>query len=257
MSPWALSLAAAALAASAVWLLSLRLRDASIADILWGPLFIVIAAAGWSRGGGEPGRKALVLALTVLWGARLAWHIGRRNRGRPEDRRYAAMRERHGAVWPLKSLCYVFLLQAAIAWVVALPVQAALNLPAAPALGPLDAAGAALFALGLAFESVADAQLSGFSSRPENRGRVLDRGLWRYSRHPNYFGEALLWWGLGLVGLAAGAPWSLAGPALMTFLLMRVSGVTLLEETIAERRPEYARYKAATSAFFPWPPKPL
>lgn len=256
MSPWGLSLAAAAAIAAAAWAASLRLRDASIADVVWGPLFIAVAGVGWVRGGGAPGRKALVVALTVLWGARLAWHIGRRSLGRPEDRRYAEMRERHGVLWPLKSLFHVFLLQAALAWCVALPVQAALCLPAAPALGALDAAGAALFALGLAFEAVADAQLSRFLERPENRGRVLDRGLWRYSRHPNYFGDAVLWWGLGLLGCSAGAPWSLAGPGLMTFLLMRISGVTLLERSIAQRRPDYARYKAATSAFVPWFPRP-
>jgi steroid 5-alpha reductase family enzyme len=152
------------------------------------------------------------------------------------------------------SLFTVFLLQAALVVVVSLPLQAGAALGARAPLGLLDAAGAALFAAGLAFEAIADAQLARFLARPGSAGRVMDEGLWRWSRHPNYFGDFLVWWGLGLVGAAAGAPWALVGPAVMSLLLLRVSGVTLLEKTIGARRPGYAEYAARTSAFFPWPP---
>jgi steroid 5-alpha reductase family enzyme len=165
------------------------------------------------------------------------------------------MRERNGPRWWLTSFLYVFLLQALLAWVIALPVQAAMRLGLNRPLGLVDAVAIVVFVAGFIMEAVADHQLARFRSDPENRGRVLDRGLFRYSRHPNYFGDALLWWGLGLFGVAAGATWSLAGPALMTFLLLRVSGVTLLEKSIEERRPEYARYRKTTNAFFPGPPR--
>jgi steroid 5-alpha reductase family enzyme len=153
------------------------------------------------------------------------------------------------------SLFTVFLLQAALMWIVALPLQAGAALGRELPLGPLEAVGTAVFAVGLAFEAVADAQLARFLADPGGRGRVMDRGLWAWSRHPNYFGDFTVWWGLGLVSLGAGAWWPLVGPAVMSVLLWRVSGVTLLEATIGSRRPGYADYVARTSAFFPWPPR--
>ncbi len=152
------------------------------------------------------------------------------------------------------SLGTVFLLQGALVLVVSLPLQVAVA-RAGPPLGLLDAGGILLFALGFAFEAVADLQLARFKADPASRGRVMDRGLWRLTRHPNYFGDALLWWGLGLLGAAAGAAWTLVSPAVMTFLLLRVSGVTLLERDISDRRPGYRDYVRRTSAFFPWFPR--
>jgi steroid 5-alpha reductase family enzyme len=238
-----------------LWVVSLALKDASIIDVFWGPMFGVVAGVAFLQGGGHPERRALVLGLVGVWALRLAAHLAWRSRGRGEDYRYREMRRRRGANFALWSLPSVFLLQAVIAWVVSLPVQAALRGGADAPLGLLDALGALLFAAGFVLEAVADYTLAKFRSRPENRDRVLDRGPFRYTRHPNYFGDAVLWWGLGLLGLAAGAPWALAGPALMMFLLMRVSGVTLLESTIDERRPGYASYKRTTNAFFPGPPR--
>ncbi len=197
--------------------------------------------------------------LVTIWGTRLAVHIARRARGQGEDRRYAAMREARGAAFWWQSLWTVFGLQATLATLLAAPLYA---VQASRLLDPrLFAAGALLWAAGFAWESVADLQLTRFRADPSNRGRVLDTGLWRTSRHPNYFGEAVLWWGYGAMALAsfpasgwaAAAAWSLLAPLAMTWLLLRVSGVVLLERTIADRRPEYARYVRTTSAFVPWP----
>jgi steroid 5-alpha reductase family enzyme len=164
------------------------------------------------------------------------------------------MRASHGERFWWVSLFTVFLLQAALLWVVSLPLQAGAALGREAPLGLLELLGSAVFAIGLAFEAVGDAQLSRFLADPASRGQVMDRGLWRWTRHPNYFGDFLVWWGLGLASLGAGAWWPLAGPAVMSLLLRRVSGVTLLEATIADRRPGYAAYAARTSPFFPWPP---
>jgi steroid 5-alpha reductase family enzyme len=246
--------AAVVLYMTAVWLLSLRLRDASIADVFWGPGFALVAILSASIS--EPSPRGVLLAtLTSLWGLRLALHIGARWRKKAEeDRRYQAMRATWGDRFPLASLFTVFLVQGALLWGVSLPLQAGAALGASRPLGLQDAAGVLLFVVGLGFEAVGDAQLARFLRDPSSRGRVMETGLWRYTRHPNYFGDALLWWGIGLIGAATGAWWCLAGPALMTFLLVRVSGVSLLEKDIAGRRPDYVAYVRRTSAFLPRPP---
>jgi steroid 5-alpha reductase family enzyme len=237
-----------------LWCCSLPLRNASIIDACWGPAFVLAAwTADFAGGAGGP-RRALALALVTLWGLRLGLHLLRRNAGHGEDPRYAAMRRGHGARFWWVSFFTVFLLQAALAWLISLPVQRAVLAPATP-LGPLDALAGLLWGTGVAFEAVADQQLARFRRDPTSRGRVLDTGLWRLTRHPNYFGDALAWWGLGLLGAAAGHPWTLLAPALMTWLLVRVSGVALLERDIAERRPGYRDYVARTSAFVPWFPR--
>jgi steroid 5-alpha reductase family enzyme len=231
----------------ALWLVSLVARDASLVDLLWGPAFAAVAWTSVAAFGPSP-RGLLSAGLATAWAARLAIHLARRNLGRGEDYRYREMRARHGARFPLVSLGTVFLLQAALAWVVSLPLQVA----ARPApIDALAAAGAIVAAAGIAIEAFADAQLARFRRDPASRGQVMDRGLWRWSRHPNYFGDAVVWWGFGLMGLSA--PWSLFGPLVMTVLLVRVSGVALLEKTISHRRPGYAEYVARTSAFVPWP----
>jgi steroid 5-alpha reductase family enzyme len=253
----AVHLAAAAVPACALvalWAVSLRLRDVSIVDVFWGPGFAAVAWTAVAVAGPTP-RGLLAAALTSAWGLRLGLHLGRRRRGQGEDRRYAAMRAARGPRFAAESLVTVFLLQAALLWVVSLPLQAAAGGGAGRPLGLLDAAGALISLAGLAIEATADAQLARFLADPASRGRVMDQGLWRWSRHPNYFGDFVVWWGLGLLGVATGAAWTLVGPALMSVLLLRVSGVTLLERTIGARRPGYAAYAARTSAFFPWPPR--
>jgi steroid 5-alpha reductase family enzyme len=246
--------AVVALAMVALWALSVRLGDASIADLFWGTGFAIVAWVAAAAGEGDGPRRTLAVALATVWGIRLTVHLARRNLGRGEDPRYQAMRRAHGERFWLVSLGTVFLLQGSLLWIVSLPLQAAAA-RASDALGPLDLAGAALWAAGFLFEAVGDWQLARFRADPANRGKVMDRGLWALTRHPNYFGDATLWWGLGLLGVAAGAPWTLAGPVLMTFLLLKVSGVALLEKDIAGRRPEYRAYAARTSAFVPWFPR--
>ncbi len=240
-----------------LWLVHLALRDASIVDIWWGPGFAAIAAFSfWLTGGGHP-RRVLLLAMAATWGLRLGGHLLWRNAGKGEDPRYQAMRRRWGAAFPWVSLATVFGLQGVLMWIVSLPLQLGQLEPGPRNLGALDGLGVALFAVGLFFETVGDAQLARFRADPANAGRVMDRGLWRYTRHPNYFGDCCAWWGIFAVAAAAPlGPWSVAGPLLMTLLLLRVSGVALLERTIDRRRPAYAAYRERTSAFFPLPPRP-
>ena len=255
---FASALALCAAAMLALWLVSLALRDASIVDIFWGPGFALVAiAGGWLGAGGDPARRALATGLVVLWGLRLGAYLAWRNAGRGEDPRYQAMRRRWGSRFPLASLFTVFGLQCLLLWFVSLPVQA-VHVSSGGPLGALDAAGAALALVGLLFEAVGDFQLARFRADPVNANRVMDRGLWRYTRHPNYFGDCCVWW--GLYAIAAATPlgvWTVLSPIAMTWLLLRVSGVALLERSIGKRRPDYARYVARTSAFVPRPPRRL
>lgn len=235
-----------------LWLISLRLRDVSIIDIFWGPgIAAMVDIAAWM--GPQPNiRGFLALLLVNSWALRLALHIGLRHQC--EDRRYAAMRQKFGRRWWWRSLFQVFLLQVILIFLLPAPLQAAVW-PGAP-LGPLDLIGAGLALAGLSFEAVADAQLARFQKHDASKGLVLDTGLWAISRHPNYFGEAMLWWGFFLMGFAASANWwLLLSPLAMTLLLLNVSGVSLMEDGVEERRPAYAAYKRRVSAFVPWFPR--
>lgn len=258
LEPALLALAAAALFMAVVWAVHLTDEDASIVDPLWGPAIVLVGVVH-AVASDVPlvGARLLALLAAGAWALRLAWHLARRHAAVGEDRRYRKMREARGARWWWQSLFVVFLLQAALAFIVALPLMVAAT--GAPALGAVGALGLAVFLFGFLFEAVADGQLSRFKSSEDSAGRVLDTGLWRLSRHPNYFGEAVVWWGLGLVALDLGrgahAWWALLGPALITFLLLKVSGVTMTEADIAERRPEYRDYVRRTNAFLPGPRK--
>jgi steroid 5-alpha reductase family enzyme len=240
------------------WVLSVIRNDVSIVDSIWSLMFLamtlVYTGSVWLNG--EPGVRALLLLVLVsAWALRLSIHITRRNRGECEDRRYRAIRRRNEPGFAVKSLYLVFGLQGLLAWFISLPLLAAATGSAQPGL--LDALAVAIWLTGFGFEAVADAQLAAFRARPENSGRVLDSGLWRYSRHPNYFGECMIWWGFYLLAVAAGGWWTLPAPLLMTFLLLRVSGVTLLERDISDRRPDYRDYMRRTNAFIPGPPRAL
>lgn len=242
--------------ASLAWWWSVRIRDASIADICWGPLFAVLAWVYCALCRSDRPRPLLVASLITLWGARLSWHIFRRHRGAGEDRRYAAMRAGHGDAFWWRSLFLVFWLQGVLIWVVSLPVLATAGGVEGESTGAIDIAGSVLFVVGLGMEIVADHQLRHFKASPENRGKVLDTGLWRYTRHPNYFGDALLWWGIYLLAPSTTAGrLTVVGPALMTFLLVRVSGVTLLERDLCESKAGYRAYVERTSSFVPWFPR--
>lgn len=252
-TPGATALGLIAALAFGTWLVSRVRRDVSIVDGMW-PVFIGAAGAyyGWSAPHLD-WADVVALSLLAAWAVRLCLHITVRNHGQPEDRRYQAIRANNQPGFEYKSLYIVFGFQALLAWIVALPFLAMSR--AGAGMVALTMAGAALAAFGIVFESVADGQLERFRRRQGSQRGVLDTGLWRYSRHPNYFGECCVWWGFGCMALATGAWWALASPLLMTVLLLRVSGVSLLERTIGERRPEYARYVRTTNAFLPRKPR--
>lgn len=253
----ALSTAALTVAALmlATWLLSLALKNASIVDIAWGLGFVAVAWAVRARVDGVETRQNLLVVLTSIWGLRLGTYLFIRNHGKGEDYRYRAMRKHWGPRFPIISLLTVFTLQGALMFVVSLGVQLG-QAATSPDLGVLAWIGAAVWAVGLAFEAIGDWQLARFKKDPANAGQVMDRGLWRYTRHPNYFGDACVWWGIALVAAETGlGRWGLLGAAVMTVLLLRVSGVALLEKSLSKRKPGYAEYVARTSAFVPLPPK--
>lgn len=252
-----LAWAAAAVAALILltWLVSLRMRDASVIDPIWGPAFVLVALVAAIAGDGDLARRWLLLGMTAVWGLRLGWYLTRRKLAEPgEDRRYRAMRDAHPTGFALWSLRSVYLVQGVLVLIISLPLQVAAD--RGTGLSWEISAGVALYLVGLGFEAVGDEQLRRFKADPENRGQVMDRGLWRYTRHPNYFGDACVWWGLWLVVLPAGGTWwTFVAPVLMTVLLVRVSGKGLLERDISERRPAYADYIRRTSGFFPLPPR--
>lgn len=237
------------------WIASLVRRDAGIVDPVWPLGFAAVAITALVAGDGDAGRRILVAVLVCAWGLRLSWYLLRRNlRAGEEDFRYRAMRERRGRNFWIISLVTVFLLQGVLMWIVSLPVQ--LSATGGRGLGWLAIAGTAAWAVGLGFEAIGDAQLARFKRDPANRGRVLDTGLWRYTRHPNYFGDCVVWWGIFLVAAESGiGAWGVVGPLLMTLLLVKVSGAALLERDIGTRRPGYADYARRTSGFIPRPPR--
>jgi steroid 5-alpha reductase family enzyme len=240
-----------------MWIVSVLVKDASIVDIVWGLGFVVVAATALAVGEGWDVRRQLLLVLVAVWGLRLSGYLAWRNLGHGEDYRYQAMRKKWGDRFWLVSLVQVFLLQGVLMLVVSLPVQLAATAASPTTFGPLAYLGVAVWFIGLLFETLGDAQLAQFKANPDNQGQVMDQGLWRYTRHPNYFGDAVQWWGVFLTCLARplGA-FGILGPMLMTFLQVRVSGVALLERSLQRRKPDYASYVARTSAFVPRRPRP-
>jgi len=251
-SLWLSALPVILIAASCTWLLSLPLRNVAIVDSLWSLMLFAAGVVYALASDPRAPRQSLVLWLLALWAARLAVYVTARNAGKGEDRRYQAIRARNQPFW-IKSLYLVFGLQALLAWVISLPLMGAFA--SIRPVGLLDYCGVALCLVGFAFEAGGDWQLARFRRDPANAQGVMDRGFWRYTRHPNYFGEFCIWWGFWLIALSAGAWWALPGPALLTWLLLRVSGVRLLESDIGNRRPQYADYVLKTNAFFPGPPR--
>lgn len=250
----ALLLALAVIAAISVvaWLVSLVRRDVSFVDSLWSLFFLAaVIVYAWSYDSIN-GFGLAVVGLVALWSLRLSAYITYRSHGQPEDRRYRAIRANHQPNFAFKSLFLVFLLQGLLAWIISVPLLFAVNVP--PEAGVVHLVAVALWLVGFVFEAGGDWQLMRFKAREDSGNRVLDSGLWRYTRHPNYFGDACIWWAFWLLAAANGAWWTVHAPLLMTFLLLKVSGVAMLEGTIGERRPKYAEYVRRTSAFFPWPP---
>jgi steroid 5-alpha reductase family enzyme len=237
-----------------LWLISLRLKDASIVDIFWGLGFVTITWCTFFIARPTSSRYILLAVMVTIWGVRLAGYLAWRNIGKSEDYRYRAMRTKYGDRFPLISLFLVFGLQGVIMLIVSLPVQVTAN--SINSLNWLDALGVGAWFIGLFFETVGDLQLARFKANPDNQGKVMDRGLWRFTRHPNYFGDFMIWWGVFTIALAGGSVWwTIISPLLMSFLLIRVSGVALLENSLRTRTIGYDNYVRNTSAFFPLPPK--
>lgn len=237
-----------------MWLISLPLKNSSIVDIFWGTGFVISAwTAFFITPDGLTDRKLLICVLATLWGLRLSLHIFIRNFKKPEDFRYQKWREEAGKAWWLRSFFRVFLVQGFLMWIISTPLLAAQteNTP----LFWLDYVAVAVWVIGFFFEVVGDWQLARFKANPENKGKLLQSGVWKYTRHPNYFGDAAQWWGYYLVAVAAGGWWTVFSPILMTLFLMRVSGVTLLEKTLKEEKTGYREYMETTSEFIPWFPK--
>ena len=248
---WISALPVLLAAALFTWLLSLPMRNVNIARPLWS-LMLFAAGVVYALGSDPRApRLALVLWLLAIWAARLAVFITARNAGSGEERRFQSLRARHAPFW-LKSVYLVFLPRALLSWLVSLPLLGAFA--SIRPLGWLDWAGALLWLVGFAFEAGSDWQLARFRRQPANAGAVLDRGFWRYTRHPNYFGECCTWFGFWLMAVSAGAWWALPGPVILVWLL-RVRGVAGVESGSGNRRPQYADYVLKTNAFFPAPPR--
>jgi len=238
-----------------LWLVSLSLRNSSIVDIFWGTGFVI---ASWIYFAMSPDgyfvRKLLICMLVTIWGFRLSIHILLRNWGKPEDFRYQKWRIEAGDSWWWRSWIRVFLLQGVLLWIISAPLLAAQRSALPDHLTFLDYAGLVIWLIGFYFEAMGDMQLAKFKADPANRGQVMKSGVWKYTRHPNYFGDSAQWWGYYLIAAAAGGWWTIFSPILMTLFLVRVSGVALLEKTM-KTRPMYNEYIQQTNSFIPWFPR--
>jgi steroid 5-alpha reductase family enzyme len=237
------------------WAVSVAIRNVAFVDSLWSLFFLVAALVFATAAWPLSARGLLVTVLVAIWALRLSIYITARNWGEPEDYRYQKIRANNEPGFAFKSLYIVFGLQGVLAWFVAMPLVPAIMNPGE--IGVLEMVAAALWLTGFVFEAGGDYQLAKFKREPSNRGRVLNTGLWRFTRHPNYFGDFCVWWAFYLFAVAAGGWWTVLSPILMSLLLLKVSGVALLEKTISKRRPEYADYIRRTNAFFPGVPKAL
>lgn len=238
-----------------VWLLSIVLADVRVVAIAWGLGFVAVTWTSWAVGDGLGDRSNLIAAMVTIWGLRLAGHLYLRHRGGPDSHRNDPTPQRPGSNFTMTSLFTVFLFQGLLMFVVSLPIQLAMT-PTAPAVGIIGILGVVVWGTGFFFETVGDAQLVRFRADPDNEGHVLDWGLWRYTRHPNYFGDSLVWWGIWITAAETGdAVFGIVGPILMTVLLVRFSGVAAVEQGLRERKPAYADYAEGTAAFVPRSPR--
>lgn len=240
------------LMASLGWVYSVAKHNVNIVDSLWSLMFLASAIVYLLAQDTISGRDGLVMALVAAWSVRLSIFLAVRNSGEPEDRRYQEIRA-NNEPFAFKSLYIVFGLQAVLAWIISVPLLAALQ--GESPLGWLDMVAVCLWLVGFVFEAVGDWQLHVFKKNRFNQEQVLDTGLWNYTRHPNYFGEFCMWWAYFLLALSVGAWWTVYAPILMSLLLFKVSGVGLMEKDISSRRPAYKDYIERTNTFFPGPPK--
>jgi steroid 5-alpha reductase family enzyme len=241
-----------------VWILSVFLKNASIVDIFWGLGFVLVSVFYFTSTPDFSTRKVISLILVALWGLRLSIHIFLRNMGKPEDFRYQQFRKNYGEkrYWWF-SFFQVFLLQGVLMWLISAPLLAisyySLNHP----LGVLDVLGILVWIIGFTFEAGGDWQLSRFKANPANKGKLLQTGFWKYTRHPNYFGDAAVWWGFAVLSVASGSYLPVLSSVLMTLLIVKVSGVAMLERTLIHTKPGFEEYVKKTSAFIPWFPKKI
>jgi steroid 5-alpha reductase family enzyme len=241
---------------SLLWVISVIIKNASIVDPFWGLGFVVAAGFYFLKTGSPEPRKIILLTLVTIWGLRLSSYLFWRNIGKGEDFRYGQFRKNYGEkrYWWI-SYFQVFLLQGILMWLVSAPLLGAQFYDQNEGIGVLDIIGIFLWVTGIIFEAGGDFQLAAFKTNPLNKGKVLDKGLWKYTRHPNYFGDSAVWWGYGIICLGAGSYFPVLGSLLMTLLIIKVSGVTLLEKNLKEQKPQYRDYIERTSAFLPWFPK--
>jgi len=239
-----------------LWLWSILIKNVSIVDIFWGIGFVAVNAFYLFSSGDLNPRKTVILVLVTVWGLRLAGYLAIRNIGKGEDFRYREFRRKYGArrYWWF-SYFQTFLLQGVLIMIVSLPLLGISMGPRSGNLNLLDYFGILIWVIGFTFEAGGDFQLSRFKGDPNNRGKVLNRGFWKYTRHPNYFGDTAVWWAYSLFSIAAGSYWQIIGSVVMTLLIIKVSGVALLEKTLNESKPQYREYIQKTSSFFPWFPK--
>lgn len=239
-----------------LWLVSLAIKNASIVDIFWGTGFVLVSWITFLQHAENAAPRALLLlGLVTVWGLRLSLYILSRNLPKGEDFRYAKWRQEHGKTWWWRSFFQVFLLQGVLMLIIATPLIVALSQVEQLPLGWLDVTAGLLWLVGFIFEAGGDWQLARFKSNPANKGRLLTSGLWRYTRHPNYFGDAAQWWAFYLFALLAGGWWTIFSPLIMSLLLRNVSGVALLEKTLVDSKPGYRQYVESTNAFIPWLPR--
>ncbi len=235
------------------WLFSLKSNNVTIVDTLWAMFFLTATLFSFVFFALPNSRSYLILTLVLIWSSRLSIYLHIRNQNKPEDLRYKAIRDRNEPNFRIKSLYLVFLLQAVLAWFISLPLY--VSIQSESLLNLFDWLGLALWIIGMCFQVTGDLQLARFKSNHKNKGKVLKDGVWRYTRHPNYFGESCIWFGYGLIGLGAGAWWAMISPIFMTYLLIKVTGAALLEASIVNRHPDYKNYIKTTSRFLPWFPK--
>lgn len=242
--------------ATILWLISLKMGKVSIVDICWSLFFMIACVVAWFQAPGSLVNVLLVMVPLLLWGVRLSLHIFIRSLGRGEDIRYLLLKEKYGRNQKAWALWVVFWPQAILACFINWPLTVAIVHQGSPVSYGIVGLGLALFLVGFVFESIADAQLVRFKKRRKSSHEILQQGLWAWSRHPNYFGEAVLWWGFYFLSVGiSGKIITILSPLLMSFLLLRVSGVTMLDGVLKKSKPHYERYMKNTSAFFPWPPK--
>lgn len=244
------------IAMTLLWLISVFIKNVSIVDMFWGLGFVLTSLVYFFNSDGLEIRKILILVMVTLWGVRLSGYLTWRNWGKEEDYRYREFRKKYGEnrYWWF-SFFQVFLLQGILMWLISIPLLAAMFYGVKTPLGIFDILGIVIWIVGLTFESGGDYQLVRFKSNPENKGKVLNTGFWKYTRHPNYFGDAAVWWGFGLMSIGVGSYLPVLGSVLMTALIIKVSGVVMLERTLKTSKPEYTEYIEKTSAFLPWFPK--